>query len=211
MSGNIGDDLRRRLVRGPLADVNGDAALGILRARLGSVDDDPLPAALYLDGQLGLVDDMLHYFDRASMAHSLEVRVPFLDHHVVEFCATIPARHKVRRLNTKHVLKHVARGLIPDRIIDKPKIGFFNSTVEGWFRNQATSAVSDYLLGPSPAYAELLDRSRVEALVRDHVTGRDTSNSYTLLSVLMLEIWLSSYLPRAIGAHASPVERITVV
>jgi asparagine synthase (glutamine-hydrolysing) len=211
MSGNIGDDLRRRLVRGPLAEVNGDAALGILRARLGSVDDDPLPAALYLDGQLGLVDDMLHYFDRASMAHSLEVRVPFLDHHVVEFCATIPARHKVRRLNTKHVLKHVARGLIPDRIIDKPKVGFFNSTVEGWFRNQATSAVSDYLLGPSPAYAELLDRAQVETLVRDHVAGRDTSNSYTLLSVLMLEIWLSSYLPRATGAHVSPVERITVV
>jgi asparagine synthase (glutamine-hydrolysing) len=200
MSGNIGADLRRRLVRGPLAELNGDAALGILRARLGSLDDDPLPAALYLDAQFGLVDDMLHYFDRASMAHSLEVRVPFLDHHVVEFCATIPARHKVRRLNTKHVLKHAARGLIPDRIIDKPKVGFFNSTVEGWFRNQATSAVSDYLLGPSPAYAELLDRSRVEALVRDHVSGRDTSNSYTLLSVLMLEIWLSSYLPRATGA-----------
>jgi asparagine synthase (glutamine-hydrolysing) len=210
MSANIEDDLRRRLVRGPLADVNGDAALGIVRARLGSVDDDPLPAALYLDGQLGLVDDMLHYFDRASMAHSLEVRVPFLDHHVVEFCATIPARHKVRRLNTKHVLKHVARGLIPDRIIDKPKVGFFNSTVEGWFRNQATSAVSDYLLGPSPAYAELLDRDQVETLVRDHVAGRDTSNSYTLLSVLMLEIWLSSYLPRATGAYSPSVERITV-
>ena len=49
--------------------------------------DDPLAGALYLDAQLGLVDDMLHYFDRVSMAHSLEVRVPFLDHHVVEYCA----------------------------------------------------------------------------------------------------------------------------
>jgi asparagine synthase (glutamine-hydrolysing) len=211
MSGNIGDDLRRQLVRGPLAEVDGVAALRVLRARLGSVNDDPLPAALYLDAQLGLVDDMLHYFDRASMAHSLEVRVPFLDHHVVELCARIPARHKVRRLNTKHVLKHVARGLIPDQIIDKPKVGFFNSTVEGWFRYQTKSAISDYLLGPSPAYADLLDRSRVEALVRDHMTGRDTSNAYTLLSVLMLEVWLSSYVPRATGASSSPTERITVV
>src|SRR6185503_11313885 len=134
MSGNIGDDLRRRLVRGPLADVNGDAALGILRARLGSVDDDPLPATLYLDGQLGLVDDMLHYFDRASMAHSLEVRVPFLDHEFVELCATVPSNLKVHRLQTKHVLKHAARGLVPDRIIDKPKIGFFNAAVAAWFR-----------------------------------------------------------------------------
>ena len=75
-------------------------------ARSATSPDDPLPAALYLDGQLGLVDDMLHYFDRASMAHSLEVRVPFLDHHLVELCATIPAQLKVRRLDTKHVLKH---------------------------------------------------------------------------------------------------------
>lgn len=65
------------------------------------------------------------------MAHSLEVRVPFLDHHVVELCATIPARHKIRRLDTKHVLKDLARGLIPDRIIDKPKVGFFNASVDG--------------------------------------------------------------------------------
>ena len=93
---------------------------------------DPLPAALYLDGQMGLVDDMLHYFDRTSMAYSLEVRVPFLDHHLVEYCATIPAGYKVRRFDTKHVLKRAVRGLVPDRIIDKPKIGFFHSTVDAW-------------------------------------------------------------------------------
>ena len=54
----------------------------------------PLETTLYVDGQLALVDDMLHYFDRASMAHSLEVRVPFLDHHLVEHCATIPDRSR---------------------------------------------------------------------------------------------------------------------
>ena len=67
--------------------------------------DEPLAATLYLDAQLGLADDMLHYFDRTSMAHSLEVRVPFLDHHVVEYCARIPADLKVRRLQTKYLLK----------------------------------------------------------------------------------------------------------
>ena len=159
--------------------------------------DDPLPAALYLDGQLGLVDDMLHYFDRASMAHSLEVRVPFLDHKVVEYSATIPARHKIRRLNTKHVLKHAARGLIPDRIIDKPKVGFFNAAVESWFAAQTRGAISDHLLGPNPRYADLLDRSQVERMITRHADGTDTTNAYTLLSVLMLELWLSTYLPRA--------------
>ncbi|HJU48347.1 MAG TPA: asparagine synthase (glutamine-hydrolyzing), partial [Gaiellaceae bacterium] len=115
-SGRLDDDLRRDLVRGPLREVDGKTALRTLRERLGGVPDDPLPAALYLDGQLGLVDDMLHYFDRASMAYSLEVRVPFLDHRVVELCATIPPCHKVRRLDTKHVLKRAVRGIVPDRI-----------------------------------------------------------------------------------------------
>jgi asparagine synthase (glutamine-hydrolysing) len=210
MSANTRNGLRKELVRGPLAELDGGIALRTLRERLGDVPDDPLPAALYLDGQLGLVDDMLHYFDRASMAHSLEVRVPFLDHKVVELAATIPARHKVRRLDTKHVLKHAVRGLIPDRIIDKPKVGFFNAAVDGWFRAQTRGAISDYLLGPDPRYAEMLDRGRVERLVKEHAAGTDTRNGYTLLSILMLEVWLSSYLPHSLSTAEARVERITV-
>jgi asparagine synthase (glutamine-hydrolysing) len=159
----------------------------------------------FLDGQFGLVDDMLHYFDRTSMACSLEVRVPFLDHRVVEYCARIPSSLKVKRLTTKHLLKRAARGLVPDRIIDKPKIGFFNAAVDGWFRAQTRGAISDYLLGPSPRYAEMLDRREVERLVRGHEGGSGEGNAYVLLSVLMLEVWLSDYLPRAqAAASASP-------
>jgi len=210
MSGNLDHALRRRLVRGPLAELDGRGAFRTLRERLGSADDDPLPATLFLDGQLGLVDDMLHYFDRASMAHSLEVRVPFLDHHVVEFCATIPPRHKVHRLDTKHVLKYGVRGLIPDRIIDKPKVGFFNAAVDGWFRAQTRGAISDYLLGPNPRYAEMLDRKEVERLMKAHAAGTDRGNEYVLLSILMLEVWLSSYLPRSTSAAPRPLERLAV-
>jgi asparagine synthase (glutamine-hydrolysing) len=206
-SGRLAPGLRRQLVRGPLAELDGLTAARVLQERLGVVGPDPLPAALYLDGQLGLVDDMLHYFDRASMAHSLEVRVPFLDHHLVEFCATIPSRYKVRRLDTKHVLKRVARGLIPDRIIDKPKIGFFHTAVDAWFRAQTRGAISDYLLGPNPRYAEVLDRGEVERLVRGHAAG-DTGNGRVLLSVLMLEVWLSSYLPRALAIPSQAREAV---
>jgi asparagine synthase (glutamine-hydrolysing) len=153
---------------------------------------------------------MLHYFDRASMAHSLEVRVPFLDHRVVEFCATIPSRHKIRRLETKHVLKHAVRGLIPDRIIDKPKVGFFNAAVDGWFRAQTRGAISDYLLGPNPRYAEMLDRREVEALVKGHADGTSPGNAYALLSILMLEVWLSSYVPRATSSAQPTPEPVAV-
>src|SRR5438093_2990672 len=131
MSGKLDERLRADLLRGPLEGTSG-AARRAVQALAGGLADDPLPATLFLDAQLGLVDDMLHYFDRASMAHSLEVRVPFLDHELVEYCATIPAALKVRRLETKHVLKLAARGLVPDRIIDKPKVGFFNAAVGSW-------------------------------------------------------------------------------
>jgi asparagine synthase (glutamine-hydrolysing) len=208
MSGALAPGLRRQLVRGPLADLDGNAALRAISYRLGDLPDAPLPAALYLDGQLGLADDMLHYFDRASMAHSLEVRVPFLDHELVELCAAMPANLKVRRLETKHVLRHAARGLVPDRIIDKPKIGFFNSAVDDWFRAQTRGAISDYLLGPNPRYAEMIDRGEVERLVKSHADRSDTGNGYALLSILMLEVWLAEYLPRSLAADRPTRERI---
>jgi asparagine synthase (glutamine-hydrolysing) len=148
---------------------------------------------------------MLHYFDRASMAHSLEVRVPFLDHHLVEFAATVPGRLKVRRgRTTKFILKRAARGLVPDRIIDKPKIGFFNAAVDRWFASQAEGAIPDYLLASDARYAEFLELSEVRALIERHRATHNSRDGRLLLSILMLEIWLAAYLPRALGAPTIP-------
>jgi asparagine synthase (glutamine-hydrolysing) len=209
MSGQLDDGFKAQIVRGPLAELDGGAAHRAVRACMNGFPDDPLPATLYIDGQLALVDDMIHYFDRASMAHSLEVRVPFLDHHVVEYAATIPSAYKVRRLRTrKYVLKEAVRGLIPDRIIDKPKVGFFNSAVDDWFRAQTSGVISDYLLAPNPRYGELLDRSAVERLVTRHASGADTSHAHLLLSILMLEVWLSTFLDRSLSTPEA--ERLAV-
>jgi asparagine synthase (glutamine-hydrolysing) len=202
MSGHLEQEERASIVRGPLGTLDGRAAEHAARARLNGLADEPLAAALYLDGQLGLVDDMLHYFDRASMAHSLEVRVPFLDHHVVELCARIPSDLKVRRLNTKHVLKLAARGLIPDRVIDKPKVGFFNAAVEEWFSARASSAIVDYLLDPGARYTEFLHRPAVERLIARNRQTPEKGRSYLLLSILMLEVWLATYVPRARGVRS---------
>jgi asparagine synthase (glutamine-hydrolysing) len=122
----------------------------------------------------------------------------------------MPANLKVRRLETKHVLRHAARGLVPDRIIDKPKIGFFNSAVDEWFRAQTRGAISDYLLGPNPRYSEMIDRTEVERLVKGHASGTDGGNGYALLSILMLEVWLAEYLPRALSTETAPRESIVV-
>ena len=198
MSGDVDERRRRSLFRGPLTAVEGGAAERAVRARLDGVDGDPLSTILFLDAQLALPDLMLHYFDRASMAHSLEVRVPFLDHEVVELCARIPGSRKVRRGTTKVVLRDVARGIVPDRIIDKPKQGFFVGAAEQWLRIRLASQVGDRLRGGESSCSEFLDPDELDRLVSGYLERRsDAPRSRLLLSVLMLEIWLSSYLPRA--------------
>jgi asparagine synthase (glutamine-hydrolysing) len=146
------------------------------------------------------------------MAHSLEVRVPFLDHHFVELCARIPTNLKVRRLTTKHLLREAARGIVPERAIEKRKVGFFSHAIDGWFRAQTKGLVSDYLLGPNPRYSEMLDRRGVEQLVSLHGEGDTPENGRLLLAILMLEIWLATYLPRATpsGNEHPTVERIVL-
>jgi asparagine synthase (glutamine-hydrolysing) len=190
--------LRAQLVRGPLAALDGGAALAAVRERAVGLDAAPLPAALYLDGRLGLVDDMLHYFDRTSMARSLEVRVPFLDHELVELAAGIPPSHKVHGTTTKHVLKVAARGIVPDEIIDRPKVGFFSNTVDAWVEARLGDVMRDYLLDPAARTASFIDPAAVESLIARRAAG-DRSGSRALLALLVLEAWLATAVPRALA------------
>jgi asparagine synthase (glutamine-hydrolysing) len=168
---------------------------------------DRLADLLYLDAQVGLVGDMLHYFDRMSMAHSLEVRVPFLDHRVIELCARIPTRLKVHGLTTKYLLRRIAHGRIPERVIRKRKIGFFNKGVAPWLQTAAADAVDGFLLSGQPAYGDLLSRAEVERVVARQRSGGDDRDTRLVFALLILEVWLASFLPRAVRA---PAERPAV-
>ena len=129
-----------------------------MSAHLHALPDGPSPVTLYLDGQLWLADKLLHYFDRTSMAHSLEVRVPFLDHEFVELAARIPPDLKVRRTTTKYLLRQAALGADPGRRNRQAQ-----ARLLGWYRRRLVpgagdsrdSAVSSWQ--PQPLYAELLD------------------------------------------------------
>ena len=146
---------------------------------------DPVSTALYLDAQLSLPDDMLHYFDRTSMAHSLEVRVPFLDHELVEWAAGVPSGLKVHGQRTKHVLKEAAGHLLPAEIVDKPKIGFFNRSLDLWFERQAPQLVAAHLSGESPKVGDLVHLDTV----RRYAVG-SPGERRVAFRVLMLELWL---------------------
>ncbi len=200
LTGNVDANLRRELVAGPLAQLDGSSAWNAVAAHVTGTSG-PLATTLVLDAKLALVDDMLHYFDRGSMAHSLEVRVPFLDHEFVELCSTIPTSLKVRNGTTKYLLKRVARGRVPDRLIDKPKVGFFNAAVDRWFSTFAGRQASDVLLDPGARYTELLDRRSVVSLLERQRADPRAPAGHALLTVVMLEVWLSSFLPRALGTR----------
>jgi asparagine synthase (glutamine-hydrolysing) len=163
----------------------------------------PVEAALYLDAKLGLVDDMLTYFDRASMACSLEVRVPFLDHELVELCARIPTDVKVHRLQGKHVLRLASKGLVPDFVLSKRKRGFFNEAVGAWLTAAEGETVDRVLLGPDPAYGSIVDPAVVARIVREFRAGQ-TRHTMLLLGLIMLELWLKEYLPRAFALGEAP-------
>ena len=203
MSSILEPELRRALFVGPLAPYAQEEAAPAVASILEGLapGTGALSETLFVDAQFALVDDMLHYFDRASMAHSLEVRVPFLDHEFVERCARIPPELKVRGKTTKYLLKEMARSVLPGEIIDKRKIGFYaggGTSTRGWLEGRAERSLAQYLLDPGARTAELLDRTTVQGLVTAHAKDGRRANRL-LISLLMLEIWLATYLPRAMS------------
>jgi len=200
-SGLLRPDFQGRLFDGALAEHAQAAHRAASGHAAGVGAATPLAALLHLDAQLGLVDDMLHYFDRTSMAHSLEVRVPFLDHRLVELCARMPDRLKVRGRETKHLLRTIAQGLVPDFVLTKPKLGFFGSSTGAWLGADGGGIVERVLLDPAARYPEVIERPVVESLVADWRSGRG-DHSHFLLAMVMLEVWLTTYLPRAFAAAA---------
>jgi len=144
--------------------------------------------------------DILTKVDRMSMAHSIETRVPLLDHKFVEFTATIPPEMNVIGGGTKAILKRAMRGVLPDRIIHRPKHGFA-APLNYWFRGELKSIARDLLLGDSARRRGLFRPNGIEALLRRHENGRDLDlQIWTLMS---FELWARTFLDRPAGNRRS--------
>jgi asparagine synthase (glutamine-hydrolysing) len=143
--------------------------------------------------------DILTKVDRMSMAHSIETRVPLLDHKLVEFAATIPPEMNLRDGTTKYVLKQAMRGILPDGIIDRPKHGFA-VPLGYWFRGKLGAYVRDLLLGESARRRGLFNGSYIESLVAQHERGRNLD--LQLWTLISFELWARVFQDRGAKRQA---------
>lgn len=176
---------------------------GVVAANLARVPLTPLGETLHLDRRLALLDNMLLYFDKMSMAASLEVRVPFMDHDVVAFCAHLDDSRYLQRGNRKALLKDASRGLVEDAIIDKPKRGFFHSALGSWLRAHGDGLITESLLDGRLAERGQYDVAAVRALVDEAGQGSKKVNQ-RLISILLLERWQRIFVDGEGAAQAVP-------
>ena len=150
--------------------------------------DDPLALIQYLDLKTYLVGDINTKVDRASMAHSLEVREPLMDHKLVEWLATLRSSEKIRGQEGKYLLKKSMEPFLPNDVLYRPKMGF-SVPLARWFRGPLKQRVQESLLGSRLADTGWFNRDYLQELVTEHNNGsRDYSAS--IWSILMFEAFL---------------------
>jgi asparagine synthase (glutamine-hydrolysing) len=159
--------------------------------------DHPLSLVQYLDYKTYLVGDINTKVDRASMAHSLEVREPLMDHPLVEWLSSLPPEFKLRNGEGKVLLKKALEPYLPREILYRPKMGFAVPLAR-WFRGPLRQPVRDAVLGPVLADTGWFDAACLRRLVEDHQAGR-SDYSTPLWALLMFE----SFLRNVMGARVS--------
>ena len=172
-------------------DLNGPrACFGEQMAQLEATD--PLDRALFADLKLYLPGDLLTLTDRISMAHSLEVRVPYLDHHVIEFAARIPPEVKLRRLERKHVLKRAVRTLLPKSFLRRRKMGF-SAPLPVWFRGDLREFVEDSLGEQRLRRAGVFRPAAVRRVIDQHMAC-EANHDNLIWALIMFTEWEQRYL-----------------
>jgi asparagine synthase (glutamine-hydrolysing) len=200
------DDMRSRLYSSRFkADLAGYSAAQVFHRhaeRAGT--DDPLALIQYIDLKTYLVGDINTKVDRASMAHSLEVREPLMDHPLVEWLASLPSSLKLRGRQGKHLLKKSMEPHLPREVLYRPKMGFAVPLAR-WFRGPLRQRVREALLGSALADCGYFNTTTLEHVVNRHASGlRDYSTP--IWSLLMFE----AFLRRTEEGARTPALRIAI-
>jgi asparagine synthase (glutamine-hydrolysing) len=180
-------ELDRRLFReATLAAVDRDRFAPIRRALERCNSARSLDREIFVDTRFTMPDSVLMKVDKMSMAHALEVRVPLLDHHLVELAATIPPRLKFPGLRTRAIYRRALRGVLPPRILTRGKQGY-SLPLKQWLRHELRDYMVQLLEGSEVVRAHL-DPAGVRALVAEHL-GRRANHNHTLWALINLTLW----------------------
>ncbi len=153
---------------------------------------DPLEWMLLTDMETYLPDDELRKADRLSMWHSLEVRVPFLDHKLVEFIATIPSPLKLKGWEKKHILIKSLEGILPDSILNRRKQGF-SIPLGAWLRGPLRDLVYGHLLPSHLRDLGMFREKAVEGMLDEHARGQKNHET-KIWTLLTFSIWHQRYI-----------------
>ncbi len=151
-----------------------------------------LDAMLETDVNHYLPDDLLVKMDVATMAHSLEARSPLLDHHLMEFMARVPASFKIRDGQSKYLLKSALRGVLPDEVLDRPKMGF-GVPLGQWLREGLREMLTDTVLSSTALARGYFRPEAVRGMVAAHLGGSN-DYQYILWDLLLLERWHATFI-----------------
>ena len=146
---------------------------------------------LYVDTKTSLPDDLLLKADKMTMANSLELRVPFLDHKILEFAASLPSNFKVRRFTTKYVAKRALKDSVPKAILERRKVGF-PVPIDHWLRTEMRDWLRDLLLDREATSRGYFNKGCIENLIAEDT--RYHALSKELLSLATLELWHRAFM-----------------
>jgi asparagine synthase (glutamine-hydrolysing) len=159
--------------------------------RMGIESRGVIDRYLRVDQAYYLPDDILYKTDRMSMAHSLEVRPPFLDHRIVEFAASLPQNMKIRGFTQKFILKELMRGRLPEMVLNRKKSGF-DIPAHEWFRGVLGPLLMDTLTPQAIASTRIFDARAIQSLIGDHMERRINAG-FQLWGLLTLFLWMKRW------------------
>jgi asparagine synthase (glutamine-hydrolysing) len=185
----VSPELRNRLLTSQIKSTADGDPLDVYARVLEDAPDwlSPLEKQLHLDLRFHLPNDMLVKVDRMSMAHALEVRVPFLDLEVVRTCLAIPPAHKRAGKRGKLVLKEMLRPDLPPELVERPKAGFL-IPLERWLQRDWQPLLNSVLTREFAEQTGAFHWPVLEGLIQDHASGR-ADHAYALFALLVLGIW----------------------
>jgi len=148
----------------------------------------PLRKILYFDQTSWLPDNLLERGDRMTMAASIEARMPFMDHELSEYVSSLPDNYRVRGRSTKWILREAVKHILPEKIVNRPKVGF-RLPVNEWFRGPMKDYLYDNLMGDDSVSREYYRKDLLSKILKEHIDGRHNYEKL-LWTMLNLEIWL---------------------